>query len=257
MYPSQYSVVLFALLLGVLQKLTSEDRVWLVLSEPLSAVALTIMSKLRQQARTGQGQGEGRRTTQAHQIVENTVAAITTHRHHATRTNLYGVLLHYSEYCADLVRTSELSLSSSSSSRDMLSISEAARELQERNRALLESYGPRLLQVVCRDASDGGAELRTMAYATLNTLLQTGTGTNSPHTYWLTLLKHNQMIQHFLQQLSTRDPQLATAVMAPTMQHYPHIINYEATMAFLLKGTHKNNTCKTPHTKQKKSYGKH
>jgi len=232
--------VLFELLKALLNRLNvRENRVWSMLSEAVGAVALTTISKIRTLANLA----SVRRQAQEYGVLQLIVDAIIRNPYHLTRAYLYGVFLNYIQYSKEASTSHKESVDQQgrgfgdtsvfdSMGGGSSSVHKNEKNLRAHNREFLDRVGPQLVHVVCQDAADGQARLRSMSFLCLNALLSEATHDDSR---LLGALSRKDALRYFVSDIANRDRLLCQAVLSTDLQNYDSILYFESLASLFVR----------------------
>uniref|UniRef100_A0A8C4NM45 Nucleoporin 205 n=1 Tax=Eptatretus burgeri TaxID=7764 RepID=A0A8C4NM45_EPTBU len=141
------------------------------------------------------------------------------------RTSLYGALLFYLQ----ITQTPDVpdTLEAASMWDALTTAEDEYSRLRRENVKLINSYGPPLLKIVCRDACDGPEIGQMSALALLEQILQV-----DRHQQWLTYFSNSGYLPVLVESLARDDPTLQ-GLLVPQPPSLKTLYVYESKMAFL------------------------
>uniref|UniRef100_UPI00358F7403 nuclear pore complex protein Nup205 isoform X2 n=1 Tax=Myxine glutinosa TaxID=7769 RepID=UPI00358F7403 len=143
------------------------------------------------------------------------------------RTSLYGAMLYYLQITQTPDVPDTLEAGRASMWDALTTAEDEYGRLRRENVKLINSYGPPLLEIVCRDACDGPEIGRMLALAILEQILRV-----DRHQQWLTYFSNSGYLPVLVESLARDDPTLQ-GLLIPQPPSLKALYIYESKMAFL------------------------
>eukprot|EP01135_Chromosphaera_perkinsii_P004553 Nk52_evm23s288 gene=Nk52_evmTU23s288 len=237
--------VLYELLQALLPKAVSEGTD-MIFAGKVTSVILAVMTRLRQYGWTVKGnEGEARKlpVDQLHSILQGLLkAALRPGTTQPLRGNLYGSLLNYCQYVSEENGPSKEnlmgpdgflgvvdSINQSLPSSEMASL---RRFLENGNISILNSFGSKFLEELCRDACNGIDIWRALSFGTLDGLMNFDRQGN-----WLHYIRRAGFLSNFIGSIAAESKELDALLTSnnPDPSFLKTLFIYESRMAFLIK----------------------
>ena len=240
--------VLYELLLALLPKVVSEGTD-MIFAGKVTNVILAVMTRLRQYGWTVKGnEGESRRlpVDQLHSILQGLLkASLRPGTTQPLRGNLYGSLLNYCQYVNENKSLTKKSLNrrfdeggsnnvidSINRSLPHSEVASLRQFLENGNISILNSFGSKFLEELCRDACDGIDIWRALSFGTLDGLMKFDRqGT------WLHYIRRAGFLSNFISIIGAENKELDHLLTSnnPEPSSLKTLFIYESRMAFLIR----------------------